>query len=1072
MIPIEDFVAELAELDVRLSVDGERLRCSAPDEVMNSGLQARLAERKPELVAFLAGLSERARPELDLVRGSHEGDIPLSPGQERIRSLADLRPDSTLYNISTAFRLKGALDLPALERSLSAIQSRHEILRTSFPEGETGPRQFVHAATPVALPLTDVLRDLRHLPAERREPEIHQLLQAEMQTPFDISAGPLWRCRLYRTAKKEHVLSFTMHHIIFDGRSKPVFLKELAEFYRAFSSGTEPEIGELPVQYSDYTLWHNRRLGSDAQQRQLASWQRKLAGDIAPLALPNDHPRGASAPSSQSEMFEMPPALAKSLASLGSRERASLFAVLLTGFAVCLNRYCGQQDLVISSPMACRDRAELEPMIGYFNNISAMRADLSGDPDMRTLIGRIRQTTLDALDNQNLPFQTVAALPNLARVSLTRGMFSYQDASSRALDLPGLAATPIDIRKAEADFEIALYMESSASGELSGILEYDAGLFEAATIRQLVEDFKTVLEAMVANSAQRLGGLPRFGTDPADIQAALAAHAQIDEALVVPLPDAPGLAAYLVLNEHDVPDLDDIRRFVRAGFTDYCVPLAFVPLDEMPLAADGSVDRSALPLPMIIRGRPADTPYVAPRTELEKRLAAVWKKVLWLDQDVGIQDRFSDLGGHSLLAVQLVLALEQEMQRDLPVRALLRLGTIAEMAEILDRDPDTAEPDEDPAAVPHHLAPDVYRGLQTYTATWEGHRTSPDSLIVGMNMEGERPTLFWCLQRYGELTQLAKHLGSDQPVFGMRSGNSVMVKTQDNINALAAHYADEILAAQPQGPYVVGGNCQAAKIAFQVARQLRERGHEITILMLMEKFVPQACDGRIAMLYGIDSHRNPTLNFKDPMAGWAKYYSGPLTLDLVAGRHSQFFKEPNIQDLAATIRRRMDEAAADTGSVSAASKTDRQQLPETAYRAGLRALGAPSGEPGASVRMRVEVTNLSSTLWRRHEDSGIYLAGRWFNRKGKPFGSSGATAALVRDLNPGETTTLDLPVTLPNKQGRYSLELDLVDDGVVWFSEEGSEPARLNLHVGGRSIISNPGTWWQNFTIWLGGRST
>jgi len=268
--------------------------------------------------------------------------------------------------------------LPALERSLSEIQRRHEILRTSFPQHKDGPRQVVHAALPVTLPVLDILRDLRHLPAERREGEIEQLLQAEMQIPFDIGAGPLWRCRLYRTAKKEHVLSFTMHHIIFDGRSKPVFLKELAELYTAYSSGAEPQLEELPVQYGDFTRWHIRRLGGDAEQRQLAFWEEKLAGDVAPLAVPNDHPRGAGAHASQSEMFDVPPALARKLFELAGHEKASLFAVLLAAFKICLNRTCGQQDLIVSSPLACRDRAELEGMIGFFNNIAALRTDLSG----------------------------------------------------------------------------------------------------------------------------------------------------------------------------------------------------------------------------------------------------------------------------------------------------------------------------------------------------------------------------------------------------------------------------------------------------------------------------------------------------------------------------------------------------------------------------------------------------------------------------------------------------------------------------------------------------------------------
>jgi thioesterase domain-containing protein/acyl carrier protein len=784
---------------------------------------------------------------------------------------------------------------------------------------------------------------------------------------------------------------------------------------------------------------------------------------LAPLALPNDRPRRPGASKSDHLTIEVPKAVAERLASLGRDEKTSAYGLLLAAFGICLNRYTGQNDLAVCSPMACRDKSELEPMIGYFNNVVAMRLDLSGDPDIREVIRRTRRTVISALDHQHLPLQKLAEIPDLARLTLTRGMFSFQDVSSRTLSLPGLSAEPIELRKPEADFEISLYMESTGAGNLTGILEYDAGLFDRRTIEGLARDFQAVLQSISADPDRALSALPRYGIDTSEITAGLKEHAQIDNAIVIHRTDGPGTLAYLVLNEHDVPKISDIRRFVRERFPDYVLPAAFTPLDELPLAEDGSIDCDALPVPDLLFKRSEDQPYVAPRNDLERQLCNIWKRVLWLESDVGIHDTFSDLGGHSLLAVQLVLTIEEELSRPVPTRALLQLSTIAEMAEILESG--VADEDYGSDATPHHLSAEVYRGLRTYTSTWEGYRANPDSLIVGMNVDGTRRRLFWCLQRYGELTQLAKYIGEDQPVFGMRSGNSVMVKTQENINALAAHYVDEILGIQPEGPYLIGGNCQAAKIAFQVARQLQERGHEIELLMLMEKFVPQSYQGRIANIYGIDSHRNPHLHYRDPVTGWAKYFSGPLSLDLVKGRHSQFFKEPNIQDLAARIRFRIDEAAAGVvaGAGAAEAPTARQTLPISAYRAELKTLGAPSGKPGTKTAIPVQITNRSSTVWRSHEASGIFLASRWLNRKGKVVVPLDGNALLCGDLAPGDSETLEIGIKLPDRPGRYTLELDLVDDGVTWFAEEGSDPVKINLDIGNPPALTRFEGWWHNF---------
>ena len=264
---------------------------------------------------------------------------------------------------------------------------------------------------------------------------------------------------------------------------------------------------------------------------------------VAPAALGSNHTGNLIVSS------VIPPAPSSTFL-VRSSMRAGLFATLLAAYCALLNRYTGQEDLVVCSPFASRDRAELEAMIGYFNNIVVMRADLSADPSFRELMMRVRALGIEAADNQNLPLQRLAELPNLVRVPLTRGMFCYQDLSNRVLDLPGITASPIDLRKETADFDLAMYMQSTAQGSLTGVLEYDAELFDRETIRQFTRDFQTVLRGVSANPHQRLSQLPRFGPQPAEVESHLRRHPQIEQAVVLDLPDRSGSVAYLVLDEY------------------------------------------------------------------------------------------------------------------------------------------------------------------------------------------------------------------------------------------------------------------------------------------------------------------------------------------------------------------------------------------------------------------------------------------------------------------------------------------------------------------------------------------
>jgi acyl carrier protein len=428
-------------------------------------------------------------------------------------------------------------------------------------------------------------------------------------------------------------------------------------------------------------------------------------------------------------------------------------------------------------------------------------------------------------------------------------------------------------------------------------------------------------------------------------------------------------------------------------------------------------------------------------------LAQVWKRVLWLDEDVGVEDTFAELGGHSLLSAQLIIELERELARPLPARALTELGTIAGMARIIEDDTPASLPDG-PGAGGDSL-PDILRRLRSYTSSWIGARASTESVLVGLNVGGTRTPLFWCLQRYQELTQLARYLGPDQPVYAMRNGHKIMARTDENLALLAAHYADEILAVRPQGPYILGGNCGATRVAFPLALALKARGHEIALLFLHEKFIPRPYAGRVALMFGAQSDRNPYLQYVDPAFGWRKYYSGPISVDIVSGAHAEFFVEPNVQVLTDAIRRRIDELQGIPVQPAAGGPhgTALQRLPDEAYRARFSVRATRRARRGERLRLGVGVRNASSVTWQSADRSGIALVNRWLDRERRPVAWLDGRTPLPADLGPDQTITLELVATAPDAPGEWLLVLDLVDEGVAQFSSMGSDAVALPVVV-------------------------
>jgi amino acid adenylation domain-containing protein/non-ribosomal peptide synthase protein (TIGR01720 family) len=475
---IRDAVA--VELPIKVMFDAPTVRLLA------ERLGARSGEERPAL------------PAIPVLTPEQRQTAQLSFAQQRLWFLDRLEGSSVTYHISGAVRITGALDIPTLERVFSEIVRRHEILRTSFPEHDGSPRQAIAAPTP--FPLQVVLLD--GLPADAQQFELRYRLATENERPFVLARDRLFRASLLRLADTAHVLIVTLHHIISDEWSVGLLFQEVAALYRAFSNAQPSPLPELPIQYADYAQWQRHWLSEPVLKKQLRYWTGQLAGAPAVLDLPVDRPRPRMQRSiGRTESFVLEAALTSKVRRLGQACEATLFMTLLAGFGILLARSSNTTDLVIGSPIANRNRTALEALIGFFVNTLPLRLDLSGHPSVRELLGRVRQTALAAFDHQDVPFeQIVEELKperSLSHAPLFQVMFVLQNAPMPAVELADVTLEMIDPESVASKFDLTLSIEES-NEQLHGLIEYNADLFDQATINRFSEQFRRVLAGMVA----------------------------------------------------------------------------------------------------------------------------------------------------------------------------------------------------------------------------------------------------------------------------------------------------------------------------------------------------------------------------------------------------------------------------------------------------------------------------------------------------------------------------------------------------------------------------------------------
>ncbi|HLX85046.1 MAG TPA: condensation domain-containing protein [Terriglobales bacterium] len=586
--------------------------------------------------------------------------FPASLAQQRLWFLDQLQGQTAAYNVHLGFWLRGPLDLFSLRASLQEIVNRHDSLRTAFRLEHHELQQVVARQIILSVPVHEVVN------SQDPYAEAYRLAEREVESPFDLREAPLFRARVIRVTADDHVLLCTMPHLVTDSLSTQIMARELEAAYSAFSSGKPSPLIDLPIGYGDFSEWQRRWLGTEQVQQQLTYWKNQLSNAPPLLELPTD----GSRPPEQtfqgaSQTVQLPGPIITDIKQLATRWQTTPFMLLVAAFKILLYRYSGQPDLLVGVPVAGRNRVETEGIIGFFVNTLVLRDDLSGNPRFSELVRQVRETTLDAFSNADVPFEKVVEVVkperNLSYNPIFQVMFSVIKAAVRSHTFGNLTAFPYVVTPKSSIFDLSMTLIEGVDEQWWVEIDYNTDLFQSKRVGRMVEDYFEVLQAIVANPEARILDLPVAGADPKRI-------------LGLSLPQ-PAARTQRRLSSSKI-------KSWRSG--------QFVARQEL--------------------------------------LLGIWKEVLETP-DIGVRDNFFDVGGHSLLAARLVAEIERATGRKVPVSAIFRAPTIETLAELLVDDvPVTADPvsmklGEGEATIPFFTV--AIPGVDTTGYAQLAHRLSP-----------------------------------------------------------------------------------------------------------------------------------------------------------------------------------------------------------------------------------------------------------------------------------------------------------------------------------------------------------
>ncbi|MEH2024340.1 non-ribosomal peptide synthetase [Nostoc sp.] len=518
MKTLNELLSELRQRDVKLWLEGERLRYRAAKDSLTPELLTELKTQKAEIINFLRQIATAASSQIPpIVACERNGNLPLSFGQQRIWFLHQFEPDSSSNNMPVVVRFTGNLNVAVLEESLREVVRRHEVLRTTFPAVNGKPTQVIATDVSLTLPIID----LQQVPDEQREAEAYLLATKEAHQPFDLANGPILRVLLLRFSDREHLLIWNMHCIVCDGASSDLFYQDLVTIYKALSAGKTSPLTPLPVQYADFTNWQYQWLQGEVLESQVNYWKQKLEGNLPIIELPYDRPRPQSVQTYRGDRAALllSKSLNHALTDMSQKWGVTLFMTLLAAFELLLYRYSGQEDLLISFASAGRGQVETEGLIGFFSNTLVLRSNFALNPTFRQLLDRVRKDCLEAYTHQDLPFEKLIEELRPEQRSrnsspLFQVKFSLNPPWSNgrgmaSVQLPDLTITSLFgyIYHGKTKYDLTLVLREQDNG-LGMVFDYNAEMFDASTTERMLGHFKTLLEGIVANPDRSIAELP------------------------------------------------------------------------------------------------------------------------------------------------------------------------------------------------------------------------------------------------------------------------------------------------------------------------------------------------------------------------------------------------------------------------------------------------------------------------------------------------------------------------------------------------------------------------------------
>jgi thioesterase domain-containing protein len=571
----------------------------------------------------------------------HEGAapkcFPVSFNQRRLWIVDQLYSGMVAYHIPVCLRLRGQINLDSLERSLAAIVDRHESLRTTFGVRDGVPVQLIGASRAIPLQVLDISSSSH--PSMDVEAQAYSFARGEIQKPFDLSSGPLIRAVLLRLGPENHILVTTMHHIVTDGWSAELFIRELAEYYGAFSAGREPSLKPLAMQYSDFALLQRHLVANERIEQQLSFWRETLAGAPALHDLPSDHARPAQPTyAGASQTLHLDNELVTKLQQFARHQRITFFMLLTATFQVLLSKYSNQQDILIGIPVSGRNIVETETLIGLFVNTIVLRTSLSGNPQFIEVLRRVRENLLDAMSHQDVPFElivnTIRAPRGLGYNPLFQIMFATFRGAVQSREFGQLTATPYVVESGMSPFDLSVNIIESLDGTWWARAEYSTELFDRARIANILDAYKMLLWSILTHSHQRLSEMQLMN-----------GVGEVSANTLQPKTSSDARGSIANSSTH--------RR-------DICRP------------ARETTDI----------GSSTSTRAKSPFDLVEGRLVEIWQKIL-KTSPIDVDDDFFMLGGNSLLAIKLVADVNRAFGKTLPVSSLFREPTIRSMARRL-----------------------------------------------------------------------------------------------------------------------------------------------------------------------------------------------------------------------------------------------------------------------------------------------------------------------------------------------------------------------------------------------------